>query len=121
MSCHWIFMNIISNNKNQKCFRDYCEQQRKGSRMAFTFAAFTYIVALIIDAFLIFFAIFHVSLAKINQLDFFMILLLYLTVCRLQRRVRMVDSKSIKSEEIVHILKSWGKLYLFCKLLYYFG
>ena len=29
--------------------------------MAFTFAAFTYIVALIIDAFLIFFAIFHVS------------------------------------------------------------
>ena len=30
--------------------------------MAFTFAAFTYIVALIIDAFLIFFAIFHVSL-----------------------------------------------------------
>lgn len=31
--------------------------------MAFTFAAFTYIVALIIDAFLIFFAIFHVSSA----------------------------------------------------------
>ena len=30
--------------------------------MAFTFAAFAYIVALIIDAFLIFFAIFHVSL-----------------------------------------------------------
>ena len=30
--------------------------------MAFTFAAFTYIVALIIDAFLIFFAIFHVRL-----------------------------------------------------------
>ena len=29
--------------------------------MAFTFAAFAYIVALIIDAFLIFFAIFHVS------------------------------------------------------------
>ena len=29
--------------------------------MAFTFAAFTYIVALIIDAFLIFFAIFHVG------------------------------------------------------------
>ena len=29
--------------------------------MAFTFAAFSYIVALIIDAFLIFFAIFHVS------------------------------------------------------------
>ena len=28
--------------------------------MAFTFAAFSYIVALIIDAFLIFFAIFHV-------------------------------------------------------------
>ena len=30
--------------------------------MAFTFAAFSYIVALIIDAFLLFFAIFHVSL-----------------------------------------------------------
>ena len=30
--------------------------------MAFTFAAFAYIVALIIDAFLIFFAIFHVSI-----------------------------------------------------------
>merc|ERR1712156_961562 len=29
-------------------------------KMAFTFAAFTYIVALIIDAFLIFFAIFHI-------------------------------------------------------------
>ena len=29
--------------------------------MAFTFAAFSYIVALIVDAFLIFFAIFHVS------------------------------------------------------------
>ena len=29
--------------------------------MAFTFAAFTYICALVIDAFLIFFAIFHVS------------------------------------------------------------
>ena len=30
-------------------------------KMAFTFAAFAYILALIIDAFLIFFAIFHVS------------------------------------------------------------
>ena len=30
-------------------------------KMAFTFAAFSYIVALIVDAFLIFFAIFHVS------------------------------------------------------------
>lgn len=29
--------------------------------MAFTYAAFSYIVALIVDAFLIFFAIFHVS------------------------------------------------------------
>lgn len=29
--------------------------------MAFSYAAFSYIVALIIDAFLIFFAIFHVS------------------------------------------------------------
>ena len=29
--------------------------------MAFTFAAFSYIVALIVDAFLIFFAIFHVG------------------------------------------------------------
>ena len=29
--------------------------------MAFTFAAFSYIVALIVDAFLIFFAIFHVN------------------------------------------------------------
>ncbi len=29
--------------------------------MAFTFAAFAYIVALIVDALLIFFAIFHVS------------------------------------------------------------
>ena len=35
--------------------------------MAFTFAAFTYIVALIIDAFLIFFAIFHVSLLDTNK------------------------------------------------------
>ncbi len=34
--------------------------------MAFTFAAFSYIVALIIDAFLIFFAIFHVSLVLFN-------------------------------------------------------
>ena len=32
-----------------------------GTEMAFTFAAFSYIVALIVDAFLIFFAIFHVS------------------------------------------------------------
>ena len=30
-------------------------------KMAFTFAAFSYICALIVDAFLIFFAIFHVS------------------------------------------------------------
>lgn len=30
--------------------------------MAFTFAALSYIVALIVDAFLIFFAIFHVSI-----------------------------------------------------------
>lgn len=32
-----------------------------GKKMAFGLAAFSYIVALIIDAFLIFFAIFHVS------------------------------------------------------------
>ena len=39
--------------------------------MAFTFAAFSYIIALIIDAFLIFFAIFHVSnLLSDYQLDF---------------------------------------------------
>jgi hypothetical protein len=31
--------------------------------MAFTFAAFSYIIALIVDAFLIFFAIFHVGFA----------------------------------------------------------
>jgi len=31
-----------------------------GTEMAFTFAAFSYIVALIVDAFLIFFAIFHI-------------------------------------------------------------
>ena len=30
--------------------------------MAFTFAAFTYIAALIVDAFLLFFSIFHVSI-----------------------------------------------------------
>ena len=30
--------------------------------MAFTFAAFTYITALIVDAFLLFFSIFHVSI-----------------------------------------------------------
>ena len=38
--------------------------------MAFTFAAFSYIVALIVDAFLIFFAIFHVghvSVPTINE------------------------------------------------------
>ena len=35
--------------------------------MAFTFAAFAYIVALIIDAFLIFFAIFHVSAHKSSK------------------------------------------------------
>ena len=39
-------------------FSEYTEV----SKMAFTFAAFAYIVALIIDAFLIFFAIFHVSI-----------------------------------------------------------
>jgi hypothetical protein len=33
-------------------------------RMAFTFAAFSYIIALIVDAFLIFFAIFHVGFAN---------------------------------------------------------
>ena len=38
------------------------------SRMAFTFAAFAYIVALIIDAFLIFFAIFHVSFSSYSLL-----------------------------------------------------
>jgi hypothetical protein len=32
--------------------------------MAFTFAAFSYIIALIVDAFLIFFAIFHVGFAN---------------------------------------------------------
>ena len=37
--------------------------------MAFTFAAFAYIVALIIDAFLIFFAIFHVSFPGTFQLS----------------------------------------------------
>merc|ERR1712241_421257 len=31
-----------------------------GTEMAFTFAAFSYIIALIVDAFLIFFAIFHI-------------------------------------------------------------
>ena len=35
--------------------------------MAFTFAAFAYIVALIIDAFLIFFAIFHVSILYLYE------------------------------------------------------
>lgn len=34
--------------------------------MVFSFAAFSYIVALILDAFLIFFAIFHVSILKVN-------------------------------------------------------
>ena len=38
--------------------------------MAFTFAAFSYIVALIIDAFLIFFAIFHVRMEQENFLGF---------------------------------------------------
>merc|ERR1712189_136400 len=40
--------------------------------MAFTFAAFTYIVALIIDAFLIFFAIFHVRKALKKKTRYFM-------------------------------------------------
>ena len=35
--------------------------------MAFTFAAFTYICALVIDAFLIFFAIFHVSRHSVSM------------------------------------------------------
>jgi hypothetical protein len=37
--------------------------------MSFTFAAFTYIVALIVDAFLIFFAIFHVSFYNSKKVD----------------------------------------------------
>ena len=37
------------------------ELSSAGPAMAFTFAAFTYISALIIDAFLLFFSIFHVS------------------------------------------------------------
>ena len=47
--------------------------------MAFTFAAFTYICALIIDAFLIFFAIFHVSIRIGNfyKEDLDMLTLLY--------------------------------------------
>ena len=40
--------------------------------MAFTFAAFTYICALIIDAFLIFFAIFHVRTLLITKISFFL-------------------------------------------------
>ncbi len=32
--------------------------------MAFTFTAFTYILALILDAFLIFFSVFHVSCCR---------------------------------------------------------
>ena len=47
------------------CFRYH----RSGQRMAFTFAAFAYIVALIIDAFLIFFAIFHVSVRERFQIS----------------------------------------------------
>ena len=39
----------------------------KSSTMAFTFAALAYIFALIIDAFLIFFAIFHVSNVSISK------------------------------------------------------
>ena len=34
---------------------------RNIEKMAFTFGAFTYITALIVDAFLLFFSIFHVS------------------------------------------------------------
>ena len=44
------------------------EFAKKLLRMAFTFAAFAYIVALIIDAFLIFFAIFHVSAISLQYL-----------------------------------------------------
>ena len=36
-------------------------ERRPKLAMAFTFAAFSYIAALIIDAFLLFFSIFHVS------------------------------------------------------------
>lgn len=39
--------------------------------MAFTFAAFSYIIALIVDAFLIFFAIFHVSVNYYQILNWY--------------------------------------------------
>merc|ERR1711899_68458 len=46
--------NFISNFKKKEVFKLI------QVKMAFTFAAFSYIVALIVDAFLIFFAIFHI-------------------------------------------------------------
>ena len=48
---------------NQPTLHDWSKNINfRNSTMAFTFAAFSYIVALIIDAFLLFFAIFHVSI-----------------------------------------------------------
>ena len=55
--------------------------------MAFTFGAFTYITALIVDAFLLFFSIFHVSIMVVDnifritsQLSLFMIYSLWLSI-----------------------------------------
>ena len=71
-ACMYFLYKLI----DKEFFRDHWDRKKqgwsKGSRMAFTFAAFTYIVALIIDAFLIFFSIFHVSLMRSRYETFIM-------------------------------------------------
>ena len=50
-----------SESEDYKTFSIISPDRRQNLAMAFTFAAFSYIAALIIDAFLLFFSIFHVS------------------------------------------------------------
>ena len=58
------FTSLTCNTRSQKIFVSpllSSPDRRQNLAMAFTFAAFSYISALIIDAFLLFFSIFHVS------------------------------------------------------------
>ena len=70
-SDHWYYSNWIGRDYNSRPLRlppallvlllQHLSSSLLLVKMAFTFAAFAYILALIIDAFLIFFAIFHVG------------------------------------------------------------
>ena len=68
--------------------------------MAFTFAAFTYICALIIDAFLIFFAIFHVSIRIGNfyKEDSDMLTLLYPVCFKITSFLQIIAFDELKTD-----------------------